>query len=80
MENHMLNVTEMLVLLLGVVILVGGKKLPELGSGLGKGIIEFKKAVGADNPEEEQKQINESETKSGYTKPGESASHGSGTK
>ncbi|HYA39797.1 MAG TPA: twin-arginine translocase TatA/TatE family subunit [Syntrophobacteraceae bacterium] len=65
----MLNMTEMLLLLLGVVILVGGKKLPELGSGLGKGISEFKKAVGADKPEEEQKQIKDGETKSGDAKP-----------
>ncbi len=52
----MLNPTEMLLLLLGVVILVGGKKLPELGSGLGKGISEFKKALGAGS-EEEKKQV-----------------------
>ncbi|MFZ0942533.1 MAG: twin-arginine translocase TatA/TatE family subunit [Syntrophobacteraceae bacterium] len=68
----MLNMTEMLLLLLGVVILVGGKKLPELGSGLGKGISEFKKAIAGDKPEEEQKQIKEDETKSADTKPGES--------
>ncbi|MGO9372202.1 MAG: twin-arginine translocase TatA/TatE family subunit [Syntrophobacteraceae bacterium] len=49
----------MILVLVGVVILVGGKKLPELGSGLGKGISEFRKAVGGDKPEEEQKQINE---------------------
>jgi len=58
-------------LLLGVVILVGGKKLPELGSGLGKGISEFKKAIAGDKPEEEQKQIKEGETKSADTKPAE---------
>ncbi len=67
----MLNMTEMLLLLLGVVILVGGKKLPELGSGLGKGISEFKKAIGGDKQEEDQKQIQEGETKSADTKPGE---------
>ena len=67
----MLNMTEILLLLLGVVILVGGKKLPELGSGLGKGISEFKKAIAADKPEEEQKQIKEGETKSADTKPAE---------
>ena len=67
----MLNMTEILLLLLGVVILVGGKKLPELGSGLGKGISEFKKAIAGDKPEEEQKQIKEGETKSADTKPGE---------
>jgi sec-independent protein translocase protein TatA len=52
----MLNPTEMLLLLLGVVILVGGKKLPELGSGLGKGISEFKKAVVSTGREKEEQQ------------------------
>lgn len=68
----MLNPTEMLLLLLGVVILVGGKKLPELGSGLGKGISEFKKAIGGGSgEEEEQKKIKEGEAKTGEAKPGE---------
>ncbi len=69
----MLNPTEMLLLLLGVVILVGGKKLPELGSGLGKGISEFKKAMGVGSTEEEEKkQLKEGEAKAaGETKPGE---------
>ena len=58
-------------LLLIVAIVMGGKKLPELGSGLGKGISEFKKAIATDKPEEEQKQIKEGETKSADTKPGE---------
>ncbi|MGA2026187.1 MAG: twin-arginine translocase TatA/TatE family subunit [Syntrophobacteraceae bacterium] len=58
-------------LLLIVAIVMGGKKLPELGSGLGKGISEFKKAIGGDKPEEEQKQIKEGETKSADAKPGE---------
>ena len=49
----------MLLMLLGVVILVGGKKLPELGSGLGKGISEFKKAIGGSGEEEEQKKVPE---------------------
>ncbi len=66
----MLNPTEMLLLLLGVVILVGGKKLPELGSGLGKGITEFKKGISAAG-EEGQKQVpKEGEQKTGDTKPG----------
>lgn len=67
----MLNMTEMVLLLLGVVILVGGKKLPELGSGLGKGISEFKKAIAGDKPEDEQKQIKEGETNAADTKPGQ---------
>lgn len=68
----MLNPTEMLLILLGIVILVGGKKLPELGSGLGKGISEFKKAIGGSKEEEEQKQIpKEGEQKMSETKPGD---------
>ncbi len=68
----MLNPTEMLLLLLGVVILVGGKKLPELGSGLGKGISEFKKAMASTQGDDEKKQIpKEDEQKSGETKPGD---------
>lgn len=55
----MLDAPEMFLLLPGLVILVGDKKLPELGSGLGKGIREFRKALGSDKPEEEQKQIKE---------------------
>lgn len=69
----MLNPTEMVLLLLGVVILVGGKKLPELGSGLGKGISEFKKAITGSDPDEEAKKKlpTEGEQKTGETKPGE---------
>ncbi|MCE5335499.1 MAG: twin-arginine translocase TatA/TatE family subunit [Desulfobacteraceae bacterium] len=68
----MLNPTEMILLLVGVVILVGGKKLPELGSGLGKGISEFKKAItGGSEEEQGKKQGGEGEAKSGESKPGE---------
>ncbi|MDC0388876.1 twin-arginine translocase TatA/TatE family subunit [Flavobacteriaceae bacterium] len=42
------------VVLVAVVILLlfGGKKIPELMKGLGSGIKEFKKGVKEDNPEE----------------------------
>jgi len=36
---------ELLLILLAVVLLFGGKKIPELAKGLGKGIHEFKKAT-----------------------------------
>jgi len=62
---------EWAVVLAIVVIVAGGKKLPELGSGLGKGISEFKKAVGGDKPQEEQKQLKEGEVNPADTKPGE---------
>ena len=35
-----------------VLLLFGGKKIPELMKGLGSGIKEFKKGVKEDNPEE----------------------------
>ncbi len=39
--------TPELIVILGIAVLVfGGKKLPELGSGLGKAISSFKKGVG----------------------------------
>jgi len=39
-----LGSTEIIVILVIVLLLFGGKKLPELARGLGKGINEFKKA------------------------------------
>lgn len=43
---------ELLIILLIVVILFGAKKIPELASGLGKGIKEFKKATKDDDKKE----------------------------
>lgn len=69
----MLDGLEWAALLAIVVLIAGGKKLPELGGGLGKSITEFKKALGVDTkPEEEAKQIKEGEAKSSDAKPNES--------
>lgn len=43
--------TEILLILLVVVLLFGGKKIPELMKGLGQGIKEFKKASKVDSDE-----------------------------
>ena len=44
---------ELLVILLVVLLLFGGKKLPEVGRALGEGIKEFKKAIqGKDDSDE----------------------------
>ena len=40
-----LGVPELIIILLIIVVIFGAKKLPEIGSGLGKGITNFKKAV-----------------------------------
>ena len=40
-----LGMTEMLVICLLLLLVFGAKRLPEMGSSLGKGIIEFKKSL-----------------------------------
>jgi sec-independent protein translocase protein TatA len=44
--------TELLIILGIVVLLFGGKKIPELAKGLGQGIKNFKKSVKDDDSEE----------------------------
>jgi len=46
---------ELLVILLVILVLFGGKKIPEIAQGIGKGIREFKKAV--NNVEDEIKEV-----------------------
>lgn len=49
----MLGGKEWIVILLFVLLLFGGKKIPELMRGLGSGLNEFKKATREDNKPEE---------------------------
>ncbi len=42
---------QMILVVIIILLLFGGKKIPELMSGLGKGIKEFKKATSEDEPE-----------------------------
>ncbi len=44
--------TEILILILLIVIFFGGKKIPELMRGMGRGVKEFKDAVSKDYTEE----------------------------
>lgn len=48
----MLGVPELAVVLVIVLVLFGPKKLPDIGSSLGKGIRDFKKAFEDDPPEQ----------------------------
>ena len=48
---HMPSSMQLLVIVLIVLILFGGKKIPELAKGLGSGIKNFKKAVKEDDEE-----------------------------
>lgn len=45
-----IGVTEILIILAVVLLLFGGKKIPELMKGLGSGIKEFKNAAKDDQP------------------------------
>jgi len=46
-----IGMPELVVILVIIMIIFGAGKLPEIGSGIGKGIRNFKKAVGGeDNP------------------------------
>lgn len=47
----MIGSSEVLVIMLVVLVLFGGKKLPEFAKSLGKGIREFKKACSEDSVE-----------------------------
>ena len=53
-----LGATEILLILLVVVLLFGGQKIPELMKGLGQGMKEFKKASQYDPEKEDKKTIN----------------------
>ena len=53
-----LGMPELIVILVIIVIIFGAGKLPEIGSGIGKGIKNFKKATSEDD---EPKKINESD-------------------
>jgi len=50
---------EIIIIFLVIVLLFGGKKLPELAKGLGKGIREFRKAQTEEEIEEKKKEDTE---------------------
>jgi sec-independent protein translocase protein TatA len=51
----MLGTPEIILIIVALLILFGGKKIPELARGLGKGIREFKDASKGIEKEEEKK-------------------------
>ena len=50
------GITEILIILVIVVLLFGGRKIPELLKGIGSGIKEFKKASKYDPNEDKEKE------------------------
>lgn len=55
------GITEILVILAVVLLLFGGKKIPELMKGLGSGIKEFKNAAKEDQKPADKKEENKEE-------------------
>lgn len=51
-----IGATEIILILLVVVLLFGGRKIPELFKGIGQGIKEFKKASKYNEDEEKEKE------------------------
>ncbi|KAF0140348.1 MAG: preprotein translocase subunit TatA [Stygiobacter sp. RIFOXYC12_FULL_38_8] len=49
------GMTEILIILLIVILLFGGKKIPELAKGIGEGVRSFKKGLKGDESEETKK-------------------------
>ena len=55
-----LGTPELIVIMAIAFLFFGGKKLPEIGAGLGKGITSFKKGIqGVEEPEPEKEQSKE---------------------
>lgn len=59
--------TELVIILAIIVLLFGAKKIPDLASGLGKGIKSFKKAVNDDEEVAKNTQVEEKTTQATTT-------------
>ena len=58
-----LGIQELLVILVIALVIFGPSKLPQIGSGLGKAIRDFKKGISGDEPEESAKDVKKEEPK-----------------
>ena len=58
-----LGPTEIIIIVLGILVLFGAKKIPEFAKGLGKGMKEFKKAINDVNDEVKQVEDNPDQKK-----------------
>lgn len=65
--------TELIFLMIFLLLIFGAKRLPELGSGLGKGIREFKKSMREINSEIE-RPVEDAQLKGGTSRPSVPAS------
>ncbi|KJR98430.1 MAG: preprotein translocase subunit TatA [Desulfobulbaceae bacterium BRH_c16a] len=58
-----LGMPELIVILVIIVIIFGAGKLPEIGSGIGKGIKNFKEATKKEDPKKIDEENNETDKK-----------------
>ena len=58
-----LGIQELLIILAIALVIFGPSKLPQIGSGLGKAIRDFKKGVSSDDNEDDVKQAKDEKSK-----------------
>ena len=58
-----LGIQELLIILVIALVIFGPSKLPQIGSGLGKAIRDFKKGISGDESEESGKDVKKEEPK-----------------
>jgi sec-independent protein translocase protein TatA len=58
-----IGLQELLVILVIALVIFGPSKLPQIGSGLGKAIRDFKKGVSSDETEEGEKEVKKENSK-----------------
>jgi sec-independent protein translocase protein TatA len=62
-----LGVQELLIILLIAILIFGGRKIPEIGKGLGEGIRQFKSSLKGDEKPEEKKNSTHASTEAPHT-------------
>ena len=58
-----IGMPELLIILAVVILLFGGKKIPEIAKGLGKGIRDFKSSLAGNDEKDEAKNLTKPEQK-----------------
>ena len=61
---------EMIIVLIVVLVLFGGKKIPEIAKGLGKGIRDFKSSLAGTDEKDESKNLSKPDAKTAQQEPG----------
>jgi sec-independent protein translocase protein TatA len=58
-----LGIQELLIILIIALVIFGPGKLPQIGSGLGKAIRDFKKGIGSEDAEEKEEKAKKDDSK-----------------